>query len=246
MEYITNLFDDERFFEYYKGIRANPESANEVEEKPALFSLTPDLSGKAVLDLGCGFGENCAVFRDMGADCVTGVDISERMLESARESYPDMDFVHGNMEDLSFIDRKYDVIFSSLAMHYISDFDKLCRSVSDLLADDGVFIFSQEHPLTTAPKDGVIWTRNDIGEPIVYNLTDYSRSGKRIVSWHVDGIVKYHRTFSDIVNTLIGSGFAIEKMLEPSPTDELLMRMPQFYKQVHKPNFLLIRARKVK
>ena len=40
--------------EGYKKLRSNQYSANNVEEKPALFSLSPELTGKSVLDFGCG------------------------------------------------------------------------------------------------------------------------------------------------------------------------------------------------
>jgi len=58
----------------------------------------------------------------------------------------------------------------------------------------------------------------------------------------VDGVEKYHRTFSDIVNALSSSGFVITKMLEPTPTEEMIKRDPRWEKDLHKPNFLLIKA----
>ena len=239
------IFDDETFFEGYKKIRENPECANETEEKPALFSLAPDLCGKAVLDLGCGFGENCAEFQRLGASSVMGVDISRRMLDGADVRCPGIEFVCADMNDLGFLgDRRFDAVFSSLAIHYVKDFNKLARQVYEHMNDGGVFIFSQEHPLTTAPMGGVSWEKADDGTKLHYNLTDYSASGQRIVSWMVDGIVKYHRTFSDIVNALIGAGFTVERMLEPSPDAEFLKKYPQYAHNVHKPNFLLVRCRK--
>ena len=81
MSKSQNIFDNQEFFDGYKRIRSNKYSANNLEEKPALFSLSPDLSGKAVLDLGCGYGENCAEFKARGASAVLGIDISEKMLE---------------------------------------------------------------------------------------------------------------------------------------------------------------------
>jgi hypothetical protein len=50
-----NIFDNETFFEGYKAIRDREGNANDLFEIPALFSLLPDLKGKSVLDLGCGF-----------------------------------------------------------------------------------------------------------------------------------------------------------------------------------------------
>ena len=49
-----NIYDNETFFEGYKKIRDNEANANNLFEIPALFSMMPDLTGKRVLDLGCG------------------------------------------------------------------------------------------------------------------------------------------------------------------------------------------------
>ena len=242
MSKSQNIYDNQTFFDGYKKLRENPDSANNLEEKPALFSLAPDLDGKAVLDLGCGYGENCAEFLKMGASKVTGVDISEKMLNIAVSEHPDNEFVHGDMSDLSFIKSKYDVVFSSLALHYIEDFKRFAKEVRELLNHDGYFIFSQEHPLTTAPISGASWSKDENGNVLHYNLTDYSRSGKRNISWIVDGVEKYHRTFSEIVNALASAGFVITKMLEPTPSEEIMKRDPRWEKDLHKPNFLLIKA----
>lgn len=239
-----NIYDDQAFFDGYKKLRDNPYSANIIEEKPALFSLAPDLHGKTVLDLGCGYGENCKAFSDLGASYVLGVDLSEKMLAVAREEHPGITFLRADMNDLSCIDGRFDAVFSSLAVHYIEDFGKLAKSVFTLLNDGGCFIFSQEHPLTTAPLAGTNWTKDEEGNTLYYNLSDYTKSGKRTTSWIVDGVVKYHRTFSDIVCALTDAGFVIEKMLEPTPTEETIARDPKWEKCLHKPNFLLIKARK--
>ena len=79
-----NIYDNEIFFEGYKKIRDNEANANNLFEIPALFSMMPDLTGKRVLDLGCGFGEHCMQCIRQGAEKVVGIDISEKMLEVAR------------------------------------------------------------------------------------------------------------------------------------------------------------------
>jgi SAM-dependent methyltransferase len=68
-----NIYDNPVFFDGYKKLRDNPNNANILEEKPALFSLSPDLCNKNVLDLGCGYGENCAAFKRLGAYKVVGI-----------------------------------------------------------------------------------------------------------------------------------------------------------------------------
>ena len=245
MTVAQNIYDNQIFFDGYKKLRENPYSANILEEKPALYAIAPDLHGKRVLDLGCGNGENCAEFCALGASYVLGVDISEKMLTVAREEHPDIAFLRADMNDLSCIDERFDVVFSSLAVHYIEDFARMAKEVSCLLADGGYFIFSQEHPLTTAPLAGASWTKDAEGNALHYNLTDYTKSGKRTTSWFVDGVIKYHRTFSDIVCALADAGLMIETMQEPTPTQETITRDPKWEKCLHKPNFLLIRARKL-
>ena len=239
-----NIYDNPDFFDGYKKLRSNEFSANNLEEKPALFSLSPELTGKVVLDLGCGYGENCAEFKARGASRVLGVDISKKMLAIALDENPDIEFIRADMSDLSFINEKFDVVFSSLAVHYIEDFSAFVKGVYDVLTPGGFFIFSQEHPLTTAPITGASWARDEDGNILHYKLTDYSRSGFRSTKWFVEGVEKYHRTFSEILNSLCSAEFAIEKMIETVPTPEILKSDKHWEKDFHKPNFLLIKAKK--
>ena len=70
-----NIYDNETFFAGYKKIRDNEANANNLFEIPALFSMMPDVKGKKVLDLGCGFGEHCRQIVNRGAEKVVGIDI---------------------------------------------------------------------------------------------------------------------------------------------------------------------------
>lgn len=81
-----------------------------------------------------------------------------------------------------------------------------------------------------------------------YNLIDYSDLGERKTTRIVDNVIKYHRFFSAVLNALISAGFVIEKLLEPLPSDAMMRRYPvyKYKKYWHKPDFLLIRARKAR
>lgn len=241
-----NIYDDETFFNGYKKLRENINSANILEEKPAIFSLLPDLKGCDILDLGCGYGENCKAFSDMGARSVTGIDISAKMLDVALRENAGLNIAYYNMgmEEIGILDLKFDIVVSSLAVHYVSGFNKLVRDIHSLLNDNGIFVFSQEHPLTTAPIEGPRWMKDAAGNVDHYRLTDYARSGERKVSWIVDDVVKYHRTFSDIFNALVFAGFCIERVVEPIPTGEMIKKLPAYEKDLHKPNFLVIKGTK--
>lgn len=240
-----NIYDNEIFFSGYKKIRDNKVNANNLFEIPALFSMMPDLKGKRVLDLGCGFGEHCKKFVDYGAEKVVGIDISEKMLEVAMVENSDskIRYINIPMEKIAQLQEKFDVVVSSLAFHYVEDFG-VVRNVYNLLDENGVFIFSQEHPLCTCHSGSNRWTRDENGNKLHLNLADYGVEGEREAVWFVENVKKYHRTFSTIINTLIEEGFTIEKMIEPLPTDELLEKYPDYKDLFHKPDFLLIKANK--
>lgn len=241
-----NIFDNEVFFEGYKKIRENAINANNLFEIPALFSMMPELKGKRVLDLGCGFGEHCKLFVDYGAEKVVGIDISNKMLEIAKKENSDPKIVYINMpmEDIVQLNESFDVVVSSLAFHYVEDFIGVVKSIYTLLDTNGVFLFSQEHPLVTCHSGGNRWTRDDNGEKKYMNLANYGVEGERKATWFVDNVKIYHRTFSNIVNTLIEVGFSIEQMIEPLPTTELLRSYPDYKDLLHKPDFLLVKVKK--
>ena len=75
-------------------------------------------------------------------------------------------------------------------------------------------------------------------------LCRYSIEGERESVWFVDNVKKYHRTFSTIFNTLVENGFTVERMLEPVPSMDFMRTHPDERDLVHKPAFLLLRARK--
>ena len=241
-----NIYDNETFFEGYKQIREKKENANILFEKPALFSLLPDLKGKRVLDLGCGYGENCMEFVKLGAAKVVGIDISTKMLEIAQQENtdPKITFLNMPMEDIGSLSEKFDVIVSSLALHYVEDFDGICKLVYGLLDEGGVFIFSQENPINTCFTTGNRWTCDENGNKLYANISNYSVDGKRCSRWFVDDVVKYHRKFSSVMNSLIGAGFSLQKLIEPYPTEEMVKEHPSTADLRHKPDFLVVKAGK--
>ena len=211
-----------------------------------MFSLLPPLEGKAVIDLGCGYGEHCMEYIRRGAANVVGIDISEKMLAVAKaeNSHPKITYLHMAMEDISSIKGKFDMAVSSLALQYVEDYGTLVHDVHELLNDNGLFIFSQEHPMNTCFSNGDRWTRDENGRKIHANISNYSVEKEWESTWFIDHVKKYHRMFSTVLNTLIDNGFAIEKIIEPTPTENILKSNPDQKDLFHKPDFLLVRARK--
>lgn len=240
-----NIYDDHAFFESYKKLRAG-KNANQIVELPALIEMLPSLEGLRILDLGCGYGEHCIKYIEMGADEVVGIDISEKMLKIANEENTSSKITYMKlaMEDLSELNPHFDLVVSSLALHYVEDFRTVAKQIYRLLKMDGKFIFSQEHPLNTCFTYGKRWTKDENGNKIYANISNYSVNGKRESRWFKDGIIKYHRTFSSVVNILTETGFHIEQMSEPIPSDAIVDQHPEYKDNIHKPDFLLVKVSK--
>ena len=240
-----NIFDNEIFFNEYSKLRKREVNANNLFELPTLYELLPDLKGKRVLDLGCGTGERCIDYIERGAASVTGIDISEKMLAIAESenNNSSITYLKMPMEDIGSLEGEFDVAISSLALHYVDDFPGVVMNVYKLLCAGGVFLFSQEHPLTTCYSGtGDRWTRDENGKKIHANIADYCIEGRKDSTWFVEGVQRYHRMFSTIVNTLSDNGFRIVKMVEPYPTEELVRKYPDYYDLYHKPDFLFVKS----
>ena len=152
MNEIQNIYDNDTFFSEYEKMRGTKINANELLEIPVMLSLLPDLKGKRILDIGCGTGGMSRYFAEHGAKYVLGVDISTKMLEVAKRETTNnnVEYKILAMENLSSLKDKLDMVFSSLAFHYVEDFNKLMQDISNLLNPKGILLFSQEHPVNTA------------------------------------------------------------------------------------------------
>lgn len=225
-----------------------PRSVHGLEsagEWPLFRALLPDLCGRRLLDLGCGFGWHCRYARQAGSRFAVGVDLSTNMLARARAASGDsaIQYVNGAIEDIDFQPGAFDVVLSALALHYVERFDVVCRNVYRWLRPGGNFVFSVEHPMFTALAVQQ-WCLGPSGERLHWPVDDYQREGARHTQWMADDVIKYHRTIAAYVNPLIDSGLHMAKLLEPEPTHEMLARHPEWKDECRRPTFLLIAAAK--
>lgn len=244
---MQNIYDNMEFFSSYKALRETDNNYNILLEQPAMMELLPNLEEKTVIDLGCGFGINCKEFVNLGAKSVIGIDISKKMLNYAKNNNFDKNIEYINMplENLSMLNCKFDFVYSSLCFHYIENFKKLIKDISSKLNTNGILLFSQEHPIVTASAGVAGYYNTDNNGNKVYCFCNYQdEKSERIEKWFVEGVIKYHRTFTTIFNTLIDNGFIIERVVEPIPNEYALSKREGLSKEFIKPNFLIIKARK--
>ena len=245
-----NIYDNPIFFEGYTTKRETGVTINDFVEQPAIKSLLPNLEGKSVLDIGCGAGAFAKYCVENGASKVVGVDISSNMIHKAihENNHEKIKYVCTPIEDLDLGDQTFDLIVSSLVIHYVEDYPKLIEKVHDLLNENGEFIFSTEHPVSTARKQlnkqSKNWIRDEEGNRLHWAIDHYHEEGKREFHWLVDGVVMYHRTLSTLINTLIEKGLVLEKVIEPQSTPEGLEKVPLLINEQRRPSFIVIKSRK--
>ncbi|WP_052256530.1 bifunctional 2-polyprenyl-6-hydroxyphenol methylase/3-demethylubiquinol 3-O-methyltransferase UbiG [Salinicoccus sp. YB14-2] len=241
-----NIYDNPVFFKEYVSLRDSGISYNDFVEQPAIKSLMPAIKGEYILDLGCGTGHFAKYCIDKGASKVIGVDISKNMIHRAMKDneHNKIEYICMPIEELELPGQKFDLIISSLAIHYIENYSKLIARIRSLLKEGGELIFSTEHPIVTARKESDNWVRDDEGNRLHWALDNYQEEGKRAHNWYVDDVVIYHRTISTLMNTLLENGFIIDKVLEPQSIPAGLEKMPKIVNEGRRPSFIVIKSRK--
>ncbi|GIP21015.1 bifunctional 2-polyprenyl-6-hydroxyphenol methylase/3-demethylubiquinol 3-O-methyltransferase UbiG [Paenibacillus sp. J22TS3] len=235
-----NKYDETGFFTSYSQMARSTGGLDAAGEWGTFRSMLPDLRDKKVLDLGCGFGWHCRFAREQGASSAVGIDLSENMLERARimTDDPNIEYRRLAIEDIDFNEGEFDVVISSLALHYVEDFDLICRKIHHCLVPGGSFVMSVEHPIYTALAQQA-WFYGPQGEKLHWPVDHYHQEGLRRTIFLDHEVVKYHRTVASIINSLIQAGFVVKEISELKPTEEMLKRNPDWQEETRRPMFFL-------
>ncbi|PWB49775.1 MAG: class I SAM-dependent methyltransferase [Anaerolineales bacterium] len=210
---------------------------NAYYEHPATLSLLGEVTGKRVLDAGCGPGVYAEWLVEQGAR-VVAVDANLKMIRLARQRLAGKATVRqANLEyPLDFLDDgSFDIVLSALAMDYVLDWATAFREFHRLLRTGGKLIFSIGHP--HQEFDAHRQTSNYFHtERVEYNSTGF---GKQVV------MPSYRRPLSEVLNLLIKAGFTLDRLLEPLPTEKFRQADPEDYEELmHRPGFMCLRALK--
>ncbi|MFC1630003.1 class I SAM-dependent methyltransferase [Patescibacteria group bacterium] len=99
-------------------------------------------SGEKVLDLGCGNGRLSEIYK--GTEYV-GVDNSEKLIQIAKQKYPDNEFLVADAFQLPFPDNYFDKVFSIAVLHHIPSKElrlQFLKEVKRILKPKGLLIFT--------------------------------------------------------------------------------------------------------
>ncbi|ASX26718.1 class I SAM-dependent methyltransferase [Candidatus Williamhamiltonella defendens] len=239
-----NIYDHPEFFEGYAQLDRSVKGLKGAPEWPAIERILPDFKGLDIVDLGCGYGWFCREARAKGAKQLLGLNLSTKMLDKARQMTQDAQITYqiANLEKLFFLENQYDLVYSSLALHYVENLSGLLKTVYQALKPKGYFVFSAEHPIYTARKQQG-WLIDKEGQKF-WPVNQYQVEGKRVTNWLGAEVIKQHRTLGTYVNMLIQSGFTIKHLEEWGPSEQQVIQNSALSEEIHRPMMFFLSAQK--
>lgn len=212
--------------------RGDTKPSNAYLERPATLSLLPGVREDCVLDAGCGAGHLASELVDRGAS-VVGLDVSHEMLTHARERASDADFVQADLgNNLPFVDSVFDGVTSSLAFHYVKDWEPLFRDLRRVLVPGGWVVFSVQHPFA----DFAEYDDAENYHEIEWVSAIWDSFGEEVE------VPAYRRPLSTMLDAVFDAGFQLDRLLEPTPTEEYREADPERYEyEATHPNFICFR-----
>jgi ubiquinone/menaquinone biosynthesis C-methylase UbiE len=116
------------------------------------FNMLGNLAEKSILDLACGEGFYTRKFKYQGAAKVVGVDISQKMIELAREEetrkFQNIEYILGDVLELGEIG-SFDLVVASYLLNYARSSEellKMCKSIFANLKPGGRFVTINSNP----------------------------------------------------------------------------------------------------
>jgi len=192
------------------GFLWGPEGVREDEVR-----VLGDVSGRTVLELGCGACQCSRWVLGHGGRPV-GLDVSMRQLQhSARiddEHGTRVPVVCAGAAQIPFADDTFDVVFSAFgALQFIADADSLVHGIARVLRPGGRFAFSVTHPTRwmfpdDPGEDGLVASQSYWDRTPYVEVDDETGATR---------YVEHHRTLGDWVRALSAAGFRIVDLLEP-------------------------------
>jgi SAM-dependent methyltransferase len=186
--------------------------------------LVQDVSGKHVLCLAAGGGQQSAAFALLGAEVVV-LDISDGQLEkdrqAARHYGHTLGTVQGDMRDLSaFGDGSFDLVWHPYSLNFVPNCREVFKEVSRVLRPGGLYHFMAANPFAAG-----VGTRDWDGEG--YSLRHHYIDGLELTyqdeDWvyrrepgkgEIPGPREYRQTLSSLIDGLAGHGFVVLKAKE--------------------------------
>ena len=226
---------------------------------PAFLESLPDVKGLLGLDIGCGEGYNTRLLARNDAR-MTGVDVSGVFIRSAHESEQEtpssIDYLVASAVELPFSDAHFDFATGFMSFMDIPETERVIAEAYRILKPGGFLQFSISHPCCDTPHR--VNLRDENGLAYALEVGDYFRNLEGdVAEWLFSAAPddakrglspfktpRFTRTISQWLNLLIDSGFTLERIEEPHPSDEVVKECPNIQDAQVVAYFLHVRGRK--
>lgn len=193
---------------------------------PESLRMLGCIQGENILDFGCGDGRFTSTLSQLGGNCI-GVDISEKMIEKARQQFPHLKFIKTYEDDLHELHSYYfdKIIIRNvlLNIHNQQVFSTIFRECHRVLKNGGELILSNPHPASIKNHTDLIW------EVTIPENGSYLQSG---MIYHIKVLLTdlttwmefdcCHWPLENIVNELTKNNFVLQELSAPIPKEEQL------------------------
>ncbi|MBD3406911.1 MAG: methyltransferase domain-containing protein [Candidatus Lokiarchaeota archaeon] len=148
--------------ERYHRFRNNEKFIGELEQFVGLLPPSGD-----VLDAGCGVGKPTSEYLAKQGFKVTGVDISGRMIELAKQNVPDVKFHQKNILELDFPNNAFDGIICVYTLWHIprEHHANIIENFHRMLKDDGILVLNtgvyESDGMSRFFGEPMLWSTND-------------------------------------------------------------------------------------
>ncbi len=183
---------------------------NAYYERPEMLRLLGEVSGRRILDAGCGSGPLSEAMQAKGA-VVVGFDASAAMVDLARQRLGEGADLHvaDLGEPLPFADADFDDVVASLVLHYLEDWSGPLTELRRVLKPGGRLMLSVNHPAAYA----IVYPEANYFEVTQYS-EDYIMGGQTV--W----LTFWHRPLHAMTDAFAAAGFRIAAVSEPPPAPD--------------------------
>jgi SAM-dependent methyltransferase len=208
----------------YERARSREDSLDRLVEWPAQRHVLGDVTGRSVLDVGCGNGGKLAELVADGALALAsvGVDISGNFISATP---PGLEFIRADLNELdsvpALVGRTFDRILFLQSFGYAKDPVRTLQAARAMVADDGFIVLTRTHPIRYAVERAE-QNGTSLGEEY-FSKEPFSR----LSGWNDQiALTKRPYTISDLINVFSAAGLWIETALEPQLSEDTRRRYP--------------------
>lgn len=168
-----------------------------------LMSAIGNISGKKILDVGCGAGFLTNELHKRGADIV-GIDYSEAQIPFAKERFPYIDFRVASVYELS--ESEFDIITLFDVIEHLGDFKKALVEIKKVLKPNGLLTISTDLHRSSWFYKFNRFSKDGRAHRLIKKVESYRKRFKNYHNSHIN-----EQSYDSLEKILISSNFEILK-----------------------------------